>query len=1139
MPVSDGEWSCPYAGADPKHRTRSKRTQNKVEQAEHIAAERRNLRKLKYGLPMLVDFSSGWLTKEAFLNPPAPPAPLESARSKKTSSTSTSTTGSTPATGRRGKRSAAIAKATGAGPTVSAHPRAAHSSVLLTSGANTPVTSDASIGRSAAAPITILHQELVPSSQAPLAQPNTIDLTAPNAASSLDAKVGKRQARQQQQQQPQQRQFATQPNARPSFPQHPQHLAHSHSDFTTEVMLDSEIPNFFVPTRDLIAIGHDCITESVALEMDHLVLLERFCLPPTRDTAWADTRARVTEAAVDLMSGVIQPSSIPPVTPSEEELYTRSTTLSAAGLIQSTPHSRFDGRIIEGLRSMLSDPETQPDLMRFLAHQRIEQIYRLGSHVNTYEAMKRQVGVPGVSSDEMPGTNGMRPARPHAPPVVPYATPMTFPSYDGVTPVTNFGGITLEQRLSGAISARPSPRAHSSHPSPHSQVQHHTSSAFPQQHSGIRVGNSAPSTPLLFSSTNAQHPSTPHTPSHPSNARHATPSSHNNGTRMRMTPISGSLADFIPSSALSQTSGLRVHFPSPAGSTNANSRKRPNENPEEHAPNAKSAKVSGQVVPHASPRTPSASAQNAPNSDSVAIAVSDADWEALVDQGISSANMNRAVASAIAPTTTTPAASHQAALASKLQDMAPMSMQAPRVSAAARQISNMSAPMPSPSMLALPAPPAPIVIDLEEQDDRSATTQPDVAGASSTMEIDRNNASSISGPIDVPAAPSSPTSLGSVLTTSMSEVGSIAKTSTAPVIEKISSSSMDVDAAPAPSSASTPTKLNSSGKLKIILGRSREIENPDAPTASNIVPPKESTSTPVISRKSSSSKSSKALEREQDAKDAKEAKEAKESKHSQEAKDSQSKPITDSDKASSDQESEKKYDPPQTVPTETPKKMSSKSTIPTTPAGASTSASSAVTPGSPLVAENSSDDGQSTAQSDSNTLMVTMKPAVAWTAQRRADAKQITTVYWTPERLALAKALRYASPDLFSDIRHLPMEEDAPQSHSTIYGMLLGVINEDNTVIGIPLVEHNTIGREAKSVSLGELGGTKISRQHATLTWKPETKTWDLAIQGKHGVRVNDTPNAANSVVEVKDGDVLMFSSTRLALRTLPEPIQT
>ena len=1129
MPLSDGEWVCPYAGSDPKHKTRSKRTQNKLEQAEYLASERRNSRKTKYGLPLVVDFASGWLTKEIFLRPPAPPpAPVESARGGKR----TSTPGTAPTGRGRGKRAASVTTptaeprakgtaATAAGSRGGVTPQSAKASGHANEHFATPSTPTASAARSAANTAEKASHARTPQQ----ATTQAAFLSSPPYVSPLRLQPT-----------PQPGQHAPPPTALTILP-----------DFSTEVMLDKEVPNLFVPSTELIPLGFHHIASSADLEMEQINALEIFCQAKDRENVWLESRKRVSNAATDLLSGSPVVLHTPkPSTAVEEDLVTRSATLTAAGLVQSLPRAQFDQVLIPGLKRMLGDG-SQLDLLRFLAYQRLEQVYRLGNLVKTYDQLKTKVGVAGVASEEMPGTNGLRP-NVEAPPPTPHGRPIIFPSYDGSTPVTNFGGVPLDQKIQAQqryTESTQSPRiidmaaitAAQKGNQPHT-MKSLFGTATSTPHGGIIRAPAAPSTPVLFSTTTGQ-ARTPQTPSNFvtaaasgfANSPSQSQSRAQNGTAHNLATISGTLSDFVPTSPLSQNSGLRVHYASPPSSstaltTTSNPRKRPNENPEDHAPGTKSAKSAGQATPH-TPQTLTSAAKP------VSIAVSNADWEALVDQGISAIQPRSASSSAPG---TSPTAVNQAALASRLQDMASSSPQTPLSSGGRRTLARNAKSGGTSS---------PIVLDLEENTSQPLSLEsaaPSAQESTPALKAQSSDSSnkfiwhssglstgSSSMEVDQPT-PQQPASTPPTLQKSTS------KTSTEKPAATTPTTTSDVGRSPSSTAISTATIAKHAEE--------RTPANSQSATTQSNGP--EHTPTPTISRNSSSNGRDSAPEHTPKenagngkAKEKKEKAKEKEKEREKEREKEASQPLNDA--SQKDKEPALKEKQPSSS-METPKRNSSSVSssspsastsmeiqVPSTPSNTTSSVETpAATPVQP------SDKVKKELRESSNT--VTLKPAVPYTAELRAAAHQITTSYWTTERLALAQALRTISPEIFSAIRHR-QEDLGDPSKSKIYGVLLGVVNEDNTVIGIPLFATNSIGRDMKDVILGELGGTKISRAHASLTWKPETKTWLLDVQGKHGVRVNDVPNPAKTTAEVKDGDMLMFSSTRLVIRTLQQPI--
>lgn len=1236
MPVSDGEWVCPYAGSDLKHKTRSKRTQNKLEQAEHLALERRNTRKTKYGLPLVVDFVSGWLTKEMFLRPPAPPsAPVESARGKRTSTPSGVPTGRT-----RGKR---------------------------TANATTPTT-DARAKVTTASPATQLRTPTA-ATLPPLAKATGHGIehgSAPSTPAAAAARsqpgTGERgyQHRTSQHNTPHVAQQTAQHNSSFATPLRSQSTAQStysasspravsiHPDFCTEVMMDKHLPNFFVASEEMLPLGSYCISTNAQLEAEQIKTLEKFCNGRDRESVWLESRQRVSEAATDLLGSKPLALSPKPATDAEEYLVARSATLAAAGLVQSLPRSQFDDILIPGLKRMLGDG-SQMDLLRFLAYQRLEQIYRLGSAVKAYDQLKRIVGVEGVVSDVMPGTNGQRPSVDGPPPHMPPGRPIIYPSKDGRTPITNFGGIPLEQKIlaqqryteaharqtpSSLSTLGPSP-AHGTSPLGGQMHQQGLFRAPSTPHAGVQTP-STPSTPTLFSTTTG-HARTPQTPSNLTGgltASHAQSQARSqpqaqNGTARNLATISGTLSDFVSTSPLSQNSGLRVHYGSQTNSntptatgtsaTSTNSRKRPNENPEEHAPGTKAAKASGQATPQASSHAPQASS-NTPQplpSKTVSIAVSNADWEALVDQGISAISQPPpaplATASAASGASNVPGSSptavNQAALASRLQDMQPSAFpQSTLASGAPRPQSNgpfevvdLDAEDDAPSASATATTQSNQQLALQQQSHSTTpqhtnllsahnalTTQPAshlqsaqigsygwqstpgfahpnaAAPHSNNAVILFNAAGSSAGTLSgTPTPYAAPTAAYTAtpvqaLQTSLSQPGlpfnvqtmvppasPVNVNAAAPVNSSGNRSASTGSISPQPSTAGsvlpssamqvdTPSPIHSNTPSAVTPWSNQPLTTNDPAN----------TSTSTISRNSSMASMSNVQGSSADlSKQIIANEKAKEKDQEKEQQESEPNSIRDAIQREKKEREEKAKEKMPAPSMETPKKTSS--TVSSETPTASTPTPTPV-PSTPSATPSSVETPTATPQTaltekprkelkDSSSLVI-VKPAVLYTSKLRSAAHQITTAYWTTERLALAAALKNVAPEMFSAIRHREEDLNDP-SKKRIYGVLLGVVNEDNTIIGIPLFATNSIGREAKDVILGELGGTKISRAHATLTWKPDTKTWLLDVQGKHGVRVNEVPNAAKATIEVKDGDMLMFSSTRLVIRTLNHPI--
>lgn len=1171
-PLSDAEWACPYAGTDSKHRTRSKRTQAKVEQAEHLATERRNSRKNKYGSPLIVDFSSGWVTKEAFLSPPAPaPVPIESARGGKRTSTANNG-GALSSSGRRGKRTSSAVTTPieprtkpSASVAASPHPRAAHTNPLSPSG-TTPSQQNASrTGAGSASSSSLLGT--------PAGQGTMLDLTSPYAAVAANSSDSTPRSG---------RQTATSAAAASSSSSIPGVIT-MQSDYTTEVMMDKEMDDFFIPTRHMLALGLDTISAYTELEKAQLKELESFWLAKDHNEVFLKTRNRVGLAASDLLQTTDLEISPIPATSAEEEVMARSAALNSAALPQMIPKQHFDSIIINGLKHMLGDSNLQSDLLRLLAYQRLEQIYRLGVRIKTYDHLKRNVGVQGIRSEEMPGMNGHRPTTTGPPPHYPAGVPLIFPSFDGSVPVTNFGGIPLEQRLLAlnrplaTTLSEPSTAASRIRAGMPSVTDKAQSRAHPQDDppqllmiSPSTQGDSQQPRRVLFGASTSSTPQSTGRASTQANGTATRPAKASSSPLV----LSGTLSDFAVSSPLSQTSGLRVHFPasSTSASTSSTGRKRPSENPEDSAPGTKSAKGSAsQVAPHSTPAstttpqgsfTANHSFETAdPNAQAVTvpIAVSNADWEALVDQAISSGS-RPAKRSAAAPTTT-----HIAS--SVIPEITPT--RTPSSGASASALANIGQNASPPT---------------------ATTATSGIAGQTHTSSVAKAAATSpqTTSPTATAAASSSNTAaLRNTATPKSSNQAALASklqemSSSAPITQTTptqgqagrratasssttETSTFNVSAATPASSApntTSPAKptssvSDSSSKLAINKAPVSTASLIDAKStaskssAMDVVDPKSPSSMATVAAPSAPHSTNTSAMDVDEPKTSKSANGTPKGSVNGETKGTISTHNGTSEEAPLSRKSSQsslKGDKLDMTPKRGSSALNVSSTPSSTTATSSTAAAAPSTPTAAVVTPNQTPTStpadkskeKASAETSEQLPSINMKPAVLYTPELRTKSGIISTAYWTPERLALSQALRTVSPKLFTEIRYREecLTKEEYKGKGPIYGVLLGVINSDNTIISFPLFATNTVGREFRDVWLGELGGTKISRSHATITRNADTNTWKLEVLGKHGVRVNDSPNPANTVIEIKDGDVLMFSSTRLVLRNLPTPIE-
>lgn len=459
------EWICPHAN-EPKHKTRSKKSQLKAENSEANAIERRASRRMKYAAPLLLDWKSGWVTKENYYRAPGPTvlAPSEDntheeskqPKGAKLSSSSAPSTTTPTASGRRGKKSSAAIAAPGGA--VSSSPLNTSSPYqsghLLFSHSNSQTPKEASGKYFTSTPTPTLPNALSRVGGTPTLATMSPTPQYVHAAGLLA----------------QQTQQANSPGFNIISPHQSHQSAHSaastaSAEFTAgfvaamalhssaknhyfEAMLDADATTL-VPSRAMLALASMRSESETNLDRDQLNAVMAFCTAtgPSKENLWNDSRQRVSQAAAALLSEDI--ASISPATRNkvEEDILARSTALQGVSVLQTKAASDFNTDLLPGLRRLLGDSNLQVELLRFLGYQRLEQLYRFGHHVRTYQALKGETGVQGEMTEKKPGATSRRNATTEAVRnVILPGVPMIFPSTDAAHPIINHGATPLNMK---------------------------------------------------------------------------------------------------------------------------------------------------------------------------------------------------------------------------------------------------------------------------------------------------------------------------------------------------------------------------------------------------------------------------------------------------------------------------------------------------------------------------------------------------------------------------------------------------------------------------------------------------------------------------------------------------------------------
>jgi hypothetical protein len=126
-----------------------------------------------------------------------------------------------------------------------------------------------------------------------------------------------------------------------------------------------------------------------------------------------------------------------------------------------------------------------------------------------------------------------------------------------------------------------------------------------------------------------------------------------------------------------------------------------------------------------------------------------------------------------------------------------------------------------------------------------------------------------------------------------------------------------------------------------------------------------------------------------------------------------------------------------------------------------------------------------------------------------------------------------AGPEFWKELATREYAEFSKYKQHGVHSVLVTLGPDKRLRVWTLTQPNSTIGRLSANVSLNDFGGAKISRQHAEIRYDAQSHSWTVKVLGRHGLKHNERPSPANSVLTLSDGDSLTLSQVKLIFRTV------